>query len=211
VSVLVIVCDLTDRSAVDALFQTVQEAAVLVDVLVNNAGFGDYGDFATANPEKMIDMIELNVISLTRLTRLLLPGMLERGRGRILNVASVAAFQPGPLMAVYYATKAFVLSLSEALGEELRRTGVTVTALCPGPTVSGFQSEAGLGHVPFYQQSGLPEAGEVAEFGYRAMVRGKRIAIHGVPFRLAVFLLRLAPRALVVRVVRRLQDKRRAH
>jgi short-subunit dehydrogenase len=115
-----------------------------VDVLVNNAGFAEYGPFAEANEQRLEDMIELNITALTRLSRAYLPGMLERGRGKIMNVASTASFQPGPLMAVYYATKAYVLSFSEALAEETRGSGVTVTALCPGPTTTNFQATANM-------------------------------------------------------------------
>src|SRR5437016_2780642 len=136
----VVVVDLGDASGAARLAAEVPH----VDVLVNNAGVGDFGEFASASPEKLDHMIELNVGSLTRLCRAYLPRMLQRGSGRILNVASTAAFQPGPLMAVYYASKAYVLSFSEALAEETRGTGVTVTALCPGPTASGFQAGAAM-------------------------------------------------------------------
>ncbi len=119
--------------------EQVVAAAPAVDVLVNNAGVGDFGPFAATDPNKTATMLQLNIAALTELTRAYLPGMLERGHGQVLNVASTAAFQPGPLMAVYYATKAYVLSFSEAVAEEVRGSGVTVTALCPGPTESGFQ------------------------------------------------------------------------
>lgn len=201
--------DLTDRAAVQALFDSVDQHGITVDVLVNNAGFGDYGDFLRASLDRMLAMIELNVTALTHLTRLFLPGMVERGFGRVLNVASVASFQPGPLMAVYYATKAFVLSLSEALSEELTGSGVTVTALCPGPTVSGFHQEAGLNQVPFYQQVRMPTSDAVAEYGYRALIRGRRVAVYGLVFRVSLILIRLAPRRLVAAAVRRIQEKRR--
>ncbi|TVR02999.1 MAG: SDR family oxidoreductase [Spirochaetaceae bacterium] len=208
-TVRVFPCDLTDRAAVRTLFRSVQETGIPVDVLVNNAGFGDHGEFVGVKPEKLVDMIELNVTALTYLTRLVLPGMLERRHGRILNVASVASFQPGPLMAVYYATKAYVLSLSEALAEELSPSGVTVTALCPGPTASGFQEEAGLTQVPFYQKVKMPSSRVVAEFGFRAMMRGTRVAVHGTLFRISIFFLRFMPRRLVAVTVRRLQERRR--
>lgn len=203
--------DLTDRAAVQSLFDSVERAGIAVDVLVNNAGFGDYGDFLRSSLDRMLSMIELNVAALTHLTRLLLPGMVARGYGRVLNVASVASFQPGPLMAVYYATKAYVLSLSEALSEELAASGVTVTALCPGPTVSGFQHEAGLHQVPFYQQVRMPTSDVVAEYGYRSLMRGRRVAVHGLMFRVSLLLIRLAPRRLVAAAVHRIQRKRKVH
>ena len=131
-----------------------------VDVLVNNAGFADWGPFADAPEAKLDEMIELNVGALTRLTRAYLPGMLERGRGRVLNLASTAAFQPGPLMAVYYATKAYVLSLSEALAEETRGSGVTVTALCPGPTGERIPGRRRDGGQPPREGTQAPERGE---------------------------------------------------
>ncbi len=139
-SARVIAVDLADPSGTRKLVSELAD----VDVLVNNAGFGDWGLFTDTPETKLEEMMELNVGTLTRLTRAYLPGMLARGAGRVMNIASTAAFLPGPLMAVYYATKAYVLSFSEALAEETRGTGVTVTALCPGPTASGFQAGAAM-------------------------------------------------------------------
>ena len=142
VAATVLPADLADPAAPLDVFLTLAERKVAIDVLVNDAGFGVYGFFADTPLEKELAMIQVNVTALTHLTKLFLPGMLERRRGRILNVASTAAFQPGPLMAVYYATKAYVLSFSEALGNETAGSGVTVTALCPGPTLTHFQRRA---------------------------------------------------------------------
>jgi uncharacterized protein len=176
-----------------------------VDVLVNNAGFGAWGELVSIDPDRQLAMIEVNVAALTHLTRLLLPGMLERGRGRILNVASTAAFQPGPLMAVYYATKAYVLSFSEALAEELRGTGVTVTTLCPGPTATGFGNAAGFGGSRFFNLIHPVPSRPVALAGYRAMRKGKRVVITGFTNRLGAFLTRFLPRPLLARIVKALQ------
>ena len=143
IDVRVIVKDLAIPGAAAEIHEVLAADGLAVDILVNNAGVGLSGKFAEIGFDAEIGMLRLNVESPTVLTRLLLPSMLERGSGRILNVASTAAFQPGPLMAVYYASKAYVLSLSEAIANEVARTGVTVTALCPGPTVTGFASHAG--------------------------------------------------------------------
>ena len=132
--------DLAQPDAAAEIVRRLEGAGPAVDVLVNNAGFGVLGPLATTEPETAGRMIRVNIEALTQLTRALLPGMLARRRGRILNVASTAGFAPGPLMAVYYATKAYVISFSEALAEELRGTGVTVTVLCPGPTRTEFQA-----------------------------------------------------------------------
>ncbi len=140
----VIVADLSDPASPDRIARELVENGQQIDVLVNNAGFGQYGMFAKVDPVELGRLLQVNVSALTLLTRLLLPGMLSRRSGRVLNVASTAAFQPGPLMAPYYASKAYVLSLSEALAEETRGTGVTVTCLCPGPTTTRFQARAGM-------------------------------------------------------------------
>ena len=179
-----------------------------VDILVNNAGFGTSGKFTETDLRAELDIIQVNVTALTHLTKLFLPPMLQRGRGRILNVASTAAFQPGPLMAVYYATKAYVLSFSEALGEELRGTGVSVTALCPGPTATGFQKTANLGTEALLKVMRPESSMDVARAGYRGLMRGKRVVIPGVKNKIGVHSLRITPRAVVTKVVRALQERR---
>ena len=176
-----------------------------VDVLVNNAGFGDFGPFADAAEARLDEMIELNVGALTRLARAYLPGMCDRGYGRVLNVASTAAFQPGPLMAVYYATKAYVLSLSEALAEETRGTGVTVTALCPGPTASGFQAGAAMEGSRLVRGRSLPTAASVAAFGVAAMRKGDAVAVPGLMNKMVASSIRVTPRPIVRRIVHRMQ------
>ncbi len=206
--VLVLPGDLARPGEVDRLLARLDEEGVKVEILVNNAGFGDYGPVVAGEAHRFRDMIQVNVTALTQLCRGVLPGMVARGGGRILNVASTAAFQPGPLMAVYYATKAYVLSFSEALREELRDSGVTVTTLCPGPTRSGFQSEAGIEASPLVQRLPLPSSRKVAEYGVRALLRGKGIAVEGWLNRLQVASLRLLPRKLVPALVRRAQEIR---
>jgi hypothetical protein len=152
-------------------------------------------------------MIQLNVVALTHFTKLLLPAMVKRGSGRILNVASTAAFQPGPLMAVYYATKAFVLSLSEALAEELAGTGVTVTALCPGPTQSGFQAGAKMEESKLVRGKALMTSEEVARAGYHALMKGKRVVIPGFGNRVMAQSVRFLPRSTVTKFVKRAQER----
>ncbi len=176
-----------------------------VDVLVNNAGHADFGPFADADLAKNVGMMELNMVSLTVLTRLVVKGMLERHDGRILNVASTAAFQAGPLMSVYYATKAYVLSFSEALAEELRGTGVTVTALCPGPTASGFQARAEMESSRLVKGRTLAGASDVARVGYRAMQRGDVVVVPGLRNKIFATSVRFTPRSVLRRVVHRLQ------
>ena len=143
----VIPADLSAPGAVQALTDRVHALGVDVDILVNNAGYGNFGPFVETPLDVELSMIQVNIVALTELTKRLLPAMVSRKSGRILNVASTAAFFPGPLMAVYYATKAYVLSFSEAIAAELEGSGVTVTALCPGPTASGFQAVARLEHI----------------------------------------------------------------
>ena len=181
-----------------------------VDVLVNNAGFGDLGPFADADLAKMLRMIRVNVTALTELTGLFLPAMVKRGRGRVLNVGSVAGFQPGPLMAVYYATKAFVNSFSQALSNELAGTGVTATCLCPGPTATEFAGVAGMQSTKTFTVGGVVGAGDVAVAGVRGMTRGKVLVVPGFRNRLLIFLERFAPRGVVMRAVRWMQEKRRS-
>jgi short-subunit dehydrogenase len=153
-------------------------------------------------------MIQVNIAALTHLTKLFLPPMMKRHSGRLLNVASTAAFQPGPLMAVYYATKAYVLSFSQALAEELRNTGVTVTALCPGATQSDFAEAAQVTNSRLFTTFGVADADDVARYGVDAMLRGKRVAIPGIRNKVIAQANRLAPRALSTKIARLAQETR---
>jgi short-subunit dehydrogenase len=202
--------DLSDPAAPRALFDAAAAAGLTVDVLVNNAGFGDLGPFAEADLGKMLRMVRVNVTALTELTGLFLPGMLARRRGRILNVGSVAGFQPGPFMAVYYATKAYVNTFSEALTFETAGTGVTVTCLAPGPTRSEFAVAAGMSAEGHFTVGSVADARPVAEAGVRAMRRGKRMVVTGLRNRLLLFAERFLPRGLVIRGVMWMQNRRRS-
>ncbi len=199
----VLPADLGRPGAAEALADSLKDETV--DVLVNNAGFATFGTFAAGEEVRMREEIDLNVGSLSILTRRLLPGMLSRKRGRILNVASTAAFFPGPFMAVYYATKAYVLSLSVALKEECRGTGVTVTCLCPGPTNTGFVAAAKMESSPLFQLSPLQTAAAVAEAGVHGCLAGRAIIFPSWYNRLQTVLGHWVPRSLQARIVRRVQ------
>lgn len=200
-----IAADLAAPGAAAALVADLEGRGLTIDILINNAGLGDAGPFAESDPTRGAAMIGVNVAAVTDLSRRLLPGMIARGQGRILNVASTAAFQPGPYMAVYYATKAYVLSFSEAIAEELRGTGVTVTALCPGPTATGFQERAAMGDNPLFRRGLVMDADRVAAAGYAGMLAGKRIVIPGRRNWLGAQTVRFAPRRAVTSLVGRLQ------
>ena len=196
-----------ERERLAARMRSVDDRIV---ALVNNAGFGTHGYFHETELERELDMIELNVAALTHLTKLVLPGMLARRVGRIINVSSVAAFQPGPLMAVYYASKAYVQSFSEALAEEVEGTGVTVTAVCPGPTITEFQTSAGI-HPQAPSSGAAPMTSrEVAEAAYRAASLGKRVVVTGFKNKMIVFANRILSRRRMTGLVRRVQERRRA-
>jgi uncharacterized protein len=195
----VLPADLAEPTTPARLFEHLQTNGTKVDVLVNNAGFGANGDFAGLPLARQLDMIQVNVTALTHLTGLLLPGMLTRKRGGILNVASTAAFQAGPGMAVYYATKAYVLSFTEALAEEAAGTGVLVSALCPGPTLTGFAEAADATHSRLFKASAM-SAEEVARIGHRAFRRGKVVELAGFRNKFLAFSVRLAPRAAARKV-----------
>ena len=196
VEVTVLTADLSLPETPARVFQELQGRRVHVDVLVNNAGFGASGSFAGLPLQRQLDMIQVNVAALTALTGWFLPGMIERRHGGVLNVGSVAGWLPGPGMAVYFATKAYVLSFSEALTEELAGTGVTVTALCPGPTESNFGNVA-HGSKERRIKTGKMSAETVARQGHDAFRRGKLVAITGWQNQLIVFLIWLLPRWLV--------------
>lgn len=207
ISATVIAKDLAVPGAPGEVFAELERAGISIDVLINNAGFADYGPFAEADLDKTLQMMQINMVTLTHLTRLVLPGMVARQRGRILNVASTAAFQPGPLMAVYYATKAYVLSFSEAIANELHGTSVSVTALCPGPTETGFQQRAAMEDSKLVAGRQIMDAATVAEAGYRAMRAGRSIEIPGFGNKLGALAPRFVPRGLATRIVRSMQER----
>ena len=207
IKVSILAKDLSNYDTAKEIFDWCGSQGIFIDFLINNAGFGDFGMFAESKWEKQLQMINLNITTLTYLTHLFLPSMVKRKRGRVLNVASTAAFQPGPLMAVYYATKAYVLHFSEAIANELSGTGVTVTALCPGATESGFQAAADMQESKLVKGRKLPSSRDVAQYGYKAMMQGKTVAIHGTMNFLMANSVRFTPRNLVVKVARMVQDK----
>lgn len=200
--------DLSAANAAREVFDEIQDMQWEVNYLVNNAGFGDFGFFAEGDWNKQLQMINLNITALTHLTRLFLPLMIARGEGKIMNVASTAAFQPGPLMAEYYATKAYVLHFSEAIANEVKDKGITVTALCPGATTSGFQEAAGMQESALVKGKKLPGSREVAVYGYKAMMNGKVVAIPGLLNKIMANGIRFLPRNWVVKVARRIQAQR---
>ncbi len=204
IPVEVMALDLEDREAPQDLVEMLRDRGIQAHTLVNNAGFGLRGTFATLPFERQVAMIDLNVTALTALCRLMLPGMLERGRGGILNVASTAAFQAGPHIAVYYATKAYVLSLSEALHEEAKPRGVTVTALCPGPTESEFSATADLENSKLFNRS-VMSAAEVARIGIDGYEAGRAIVIPGASNRLGALGAKFLPRAVIRKIAGSLQ------
>jgi short-subunit dehydrogenase len=204
----VIAADLSVANGPEEVFAATQKAGIEVDVLVNNAGFGQFGFYIETDLEEELRQIQLNITTLTHLTKLYVRPMVARKRGRILNVASTAAFQPGPLMAVYYATKAYVLSFSGALSNELSGTGVTVTCLCPGPTATEFHKRAAM-DLSNMMKAPFMDAKSVAEIGYRAMLKGKPTVIAGTMNWLVAQSTRLAPRAWAAAVARRVQEQRR--
>ena len=204
----VIAADLSKPDAAQMVNSTLVEKSINIDVLVNNAGSGLAGPFLENDLRTELDMIQVNVVALTQLTKLLLPGMVSRKRGRVLNVASTAGFQPGPLMAVYYATKAYVLSFSEAIADELRDTDVSVTTLCPGPTATGFAGVAGMERTRLFTLMKPMSSMDVAKAGYAAMKRGRRVVVTGMMNKLLVQSIRISPRRVVTTIVRKLQESR---
>jgi uncharacterized protein len=207
VNVHVLAKDLSYYNTAKEIYDWCNQQNIPIDYLVNNAGVGDFGFFYESDWAKQEQIINLNVTALTYLTHLFLPDMVKRKNGKVLNVASTAAFQPGPTMSVYYATKAFVLHFSEAIANELEKTGVTVTALCPGATESGFQNAAAMEESKLVKGKKLPTSKQVAEYGYAAMMKGKKVAIHGMMNYLLANSVRFSPRWMVLKFVRNLQDK----
>ena len=198
----VIAADLESATGAVELHAEIKRRGLTLTALVNNAGYGTFGEFKDATLESQLGMMQLNMMSLVTLAKLFLPDLLAN-KGKMLNVASTASFQPGPYMAVYYATKAFVLNFSEALAAELQHAGdgVTVTALCPGPTISGFQDKADMHHSAMVKGRHLPTSEEVARKGFRAFQRGQRVYIPGWRNWLLAQLPRFGPRRLVTSIV----------
>ena len=202
VSVKTVALDLAEPPAPKFLFDQLQREGIAVDILINNAGFGALGKFAQMPDDQIFGQINLNITALTQLTKLFLPPMLARRTGRIMNVASTAGFQPGPLMAVYYATKAYVISFSEAIANELKDSGVTVTCFCPGATHTGFAKRAGNDKSRLFKQLGAMNADKVALDGYRALMEGRTLAISGLHNWLVAQSTRLGPRKMVTAISR---------
>ncbi|MEC4885386.1 MAG: SDR family oxidoreductase [Scytonema sp. PMC 1070.18] len=206
ISVKHIIKDLSLTTSPEEIFLEVQQASITVNVLVNNAGFGTYGLFSETNLVDELQMLQLNVISLTHLTKLFLKDMLKQGEGKVLNVASTAAFQPGPLMAVYFATKAYVLSFSEAIANELEGTGVSVTVLCPGPTESAFHEKTGMADSKLVKGQKMMDAQTVAQIGYDGLMKTKTVVIPGLKNKILAQIVKFAPRKQVIKIVRKMQD-----
>jgi uncharacterized protein len=199
----VIAADLTDRDAPERIVAELARRELEIEFLVNNAGFGTSGPFAERDVRRELDMVQVNIAALVHLTGRILPRMIARGSGRILNIGSTAGFQPGPFMAVYYASKAFVNSFTEALAFELAGSGVTATVSCPGATATEFSKVAGTERSRLFQMGAMP-ASVVAEHAYRAMLAGKSLVIPGVRNKLSLQIQRISPRGVVRGVSARL-------
>lgn len=206
--VVVFPIDLADPSSPQKIFDFTQKHKISIDYLINNAGVGDYGFFGDSEWQRQQTIIDLNIKSLTHLTHLYLPLLLKKERAYIMNVASVAAFQPGPLMSVYYASKNYVLAFSEALDNELSDTGVTVTTLCPGPTKSEFQGHANMEKSKLFDRLPVATSKEVAEYGYKAMLKGKRVAVYGFMNKISTSIVGFFPRNFVTAVARKIQERK---
>lgn len=207
IGVTLIVKDLSVPSAAQIIFNQISKTPI--DVLVNNAGFGLFGKFADTEWQREMDMLQLHVITATHLTKLILTGMLERNSGKILNISSLAGFQPGPLMSIYYASKAYVLSFSQAIANELKGTGVTATVLCPGPTKTAFQGAVSESTSNNKISFNMACAKKVAAYGYNAMNKGKTVAVPGAFNKFVAGLPRILSRNRATAIVRKLQEKNR--
>ncbi|MDP1801202.1 MAG: SDR family oxidoreductase [Bacteroidota bacterium] len=207
VKVYVIGKDLSASNSAKEVYDETTKQKIQIDYLINNAGFGDFGMFVETDWNKELQMINLNITTLTQFTKLYLLDMVKRRSGKIMNVASTAAFQSGPTMAVYFATKAYVLSFSEAVDNEVSDKGITVTTLCPGATESGFQEAAAMEESKLVKGKKLPTSKEVAEYGYSSMMKGKTVAIHGMMNWIMANSVRFTPRAIVVKLTRMIQGK----
>lgn len=205
--VKILIKDLSQAEIANEIFNEIQETPI--DVLINNAGFGLFGTFSNTNWQRESAMLHLHILTTTHLTKLLLNGMVQRGSGRILNISSLAAFQPGPLMAIYYASKAYILSFSEAIANELKGTGVTVTVLCPGQTKTSFQQVVSKENCDNKISFNMACPVQVAKYGYNAMMQGKTVVVPGFFNKFLSRLPRLMPRKTSASIVRKIQEKNR--
>lgn len=194
--------DLSLSENIDLLYKKIKTEVGKVDILINNAGIGFNGEFNEIDWQKQLDIINVNIISLTKLTKLILKDMINEKEGKILNVSSTGAYQPGPLISVYYASKAYVLSFSQALREEVKGKGINVVTLCPGATKTNFSKRAGKGDLDVAMS-----AKEVAECGYKALIRDKAICIPGFMNKVLVFLSKVSPTTLNAKIVKKIQNK----
>ena len=207
VKVTAVEADLSLDGASQKVYDAVKGAGIEVDYLINCAGIGDFGLFVDSDLKRQEDMIHINDLALVSMTGLFVPDMIARGHGRVLNVSSVAAFQPGPLMSIYYASKAFVQSFSESMAVELKGTGVKVSVLCPGPTDTPFLEKAGQTEQNMYKKASCVTADKVAEYGLRKAEKGKVVIVCGFSFKLMIFAERFVPRSIVRWAVFKLQGK----
>ena len=207
VEISLFVKDLSKPNIAEEIFQEIN--GTQIDVLINNAGFGLFGTFSDTNWERESEMLNLHIITTTHLTKLLLKGMVERGSGKILNMSSLAAFQPGPLMSLYYASKAYILSFSEAIANELKGTGVTVTVLCPGQTNTSFQSVVSDSSSENKIGFNVACPKDVALYGYKAMMKGKTVAIPGRINKFLSTVHRFVTRGMATKIIRNIQEKNR--
>lgn len=207
IKVFTIVKDLSQKSVAQEIMDSINNEPI--DVLINNAGFGLFGSFVDTDWERESAMLHVHILTTTHLTKLVLEGMVKRGSGKILNMSSLAAFQPGPFMSIYYASKGYMLSFSEAIANELKGTGVTVTALCPGPTKTAFQKTVSADSCDNKITFNMASAKEVAQYGYNAMLRGKSYAIPGRFNKFLAIIPRLVTRKTAASIVRKIQEKNR--
>ncbi len=204
ISVYVIAKDLTVPDSATEVYNEIQKQNIQIDYLINNAGIGEFGFFVDADWKRNSQMIDLNIKVLTHLCHLFLPDMMARRQGKIMNISSTAAFQPGSMMAVYFASKSYVLHLSEALNNEVKDKGVSVTAFCPGPTDTHFMDDSKMKETKAIKNMKLPSSYTVALAGYKAMMNDKTVKIHGFANNAVAFGIRLVPRKWVVSITRRL-------
>jgi short-subunit dehydrogenase len=206
VEVKIIVRDLSQRNAPVEIFEALSKENIQIDFLINNAGFGGFGYFHEREMAKDLEMIDLNIIALTKMTKLFLPAMIKRNSGKIMNLASIAAFMPGPMQAIYFATKAYVLSLSHAIATEIENTNVTITTVCPGPVVTNFAKSAEMENSKLFKNGDTPD--RVAKKAYKAMIKGKREIITDCPMKFAIkAVIPFVPLKPVLKVVKKMQEK----